>query len=434
MPTHPAPSRRALRLAPLLLLAACRPTAPADAPASAASSAPDTLAVPAAPGSRAPMLSAGDGRLVLSWLEPADSNRTSLRYSLLDGDAWSVPQTVVTDAALLVNGADVPAVVPVAGGFAAHWLVKGPAEGYSLRVSRSADTGATWTSPEAPHRDGTATEHGFARWLDAPGAPLGLVWLDGRGYATAAAATGRADGPAPITLVHGGHPHGHAATNETALRFTTLAADGTPGEEVVLDARTCDCCPTAAALTAEGPLVAYRDRSADETRDIAVVRRVNGAWTSPRLVHADGWKIDGCPVNGPSVAAEGRTVALAWFTGAGERPHVRLAFSQDAGATFSAPVELADASPLGHVAVALTPGGAAIAWLDGPATGATLRLRHVSADGTAAAPATIASGLDGRRAGNPVLARQGEALVLAWTTSDAAGVYGLRTLRLPLAP
>jgi hypothetical protein len=35
------------------------------------------------------------------------------------------------------------------------------------------------------------------------------------------------------------------------------------------------------------------------------VRQVKGGWTRPRVVHADGWKIDACPVNGPAAASDG---------------------------------------------------------------------------------------------------------------------------------
>ncbi len=64
-------------------------------------------------------------------------------------------------------------------------------------------------------------------------------------------------------------------------------------------------------MTARGPVVAYRDRSVDEVRDIAVVRRVNGTWTTPAVVHDDHWQIAACPVNGPALASRGDTVVIA---------------------------------------------------------------------------------------------------------------------------
>ena len=80
---------------------------------------------------------------------------------------------------------------------------------------------------------------------------------------------------------------------------------------------------TAVAMTARGPLLAYRDRGDDEVRDIAVTRLENGGWTAPKPVHADGWKIDACPVAGPALAAAGDTVAVAWYSEAGGTPTLR---------------------------------------------------------------------------------------------------------------
>ena len=78
---------------------------------------------------------------------------------------------------------------------------------------------------------------------------------------------------------------------------------GVAENEEELDARVCDCCQTAAVATQRGLLVAYRDRGPDEVRDISVVRFESGRWTEPHPLHSDGWKIAGCPVNGPAMDA-----------------------------------------------------------------------------------------------------------------------------------
>ena len=398
----------------LVGVSACRPSADPSSPAAGARA---DLPTPAGPGSRSPQLAAGDGRLLLSWVEPsADSSAMALRFATFDGTAWSAPQTASEGPDWFVNAADMPGVTPLPGGaLAAHWLVRGPGAGYGLRVSRSDDGGRTWTPPVTPHRDGTPAEHGFARVFPWAGGRTGLIWLDGRKYFQTSA-TRRSSS---ITLVHGGDS-AHAHAQETALRFAALGSDGTLTDEGELDARTCDCCQTAAAVTGNGVLVAYRDRSGDEMRDVALVRMAEGRWTPPTIVHRDGWRIDGCPVNGPAVATEGDRVAVAWFTGVGDRPHVRLAFSNDAGATFGPPVEVAGAVPLGRVGVALAgPGSAVVSWMEGPAASATLRLRRVHAERPPEAPVTVAEGLDARTTGFPALARQNEAVVLAWTAFDS---------------
>ena len=85
-----------------------------------------------------------------------------------------------------------------------------------------------------------------------------------------------------------------------------------------IDARVCDCCGTAAVALADGGLLVYRDRSVGDVRDIAIVRIRDGGFEPPRIVHADGWVIRGCPVNGPALAMRDDRVAVLWFTAAGD--------------------------------------------------------------------------------------------------------------------
>lgn len=182
------------------------------------------------------------------------------------------------------------------------------------------------------------------------------------------------------------------------LFATTIGADGAPTKEVLLDGRACDCCQTTAALTANGPIVAYRDRTATEIRDIYVTRRVGGTWTEPKAVYADNWEINACPVNGPYVDAAGQRVALAWYTGAKDVPRVRVAFSSDAGATFGAPITVDEGKPAGRVAaVLLKDGSALVSWIE--RTGgdtASVRVRRVTEKG--AGPATTVAASSAARA------------------------------------
>lgn len=423
------PSARPAVVAALLLLAsACAggdpgraggPDRAAGAPLEAG--APAALPSPAGAGSAEPNLAvAPDGRVYLSWLERQPDSAHALRMaSLAAGDTtWSAPRTVVTAHDLFVNWADVPSLLPLGHGrLVAHWLQRngGGRAAYDVRLARSADDGATWTTSVTPHDDGTRTEHGFASlWPD--GGDVRVLWLDGRKY----------DGLA------GGH-EGHGAPGaEMTLRTARYAADGAIADGRELDGRVCDCCQTSAALTDRGPIAVYRDRSPDEVRDIAVVRHVDGAWTAPALVHADGWTIGGCPVNGPSVAARGMRAAVAWFTGAHDTARVRLAFSDDAGASWSAPVAVDEGAPVGRVATALLDDGSAfVLWLERTGDeGAALLLRHLRRDGTRGAPVTISTSSAARSSGFPRLARSGHWLYLAWT--DAGADARVRIARLPL--
>ncbi|HXV61747.1 MAG TPA: hypothetical protein VEK15_13705, partial [Vicinamibacteria bacterium] len=192
--------------------------------------------------------------------------------------------------------------------------------------------------------------------------------------------------------------------------------------EQLLDDRVCECCQTAMAVTDEGWFVAYRDRSAEEIRDIAYVRRVDSRWTEPKALNPDGWKIDGCPVNGPQVTASGRRLAIAWFSAAEDEPRVQVVFSSDFGESFSAPVRLAASSPLGRVDIELVDDGAVVFWVEHVEGGTgEVRFQPVTPAGLSGGHVPVARTSSGRASGFPrVVNFQGE-LYIAWTESYERG-------------
>jgi hypothetical protein len=400
-------SRRGLRapLAALCLLAAACGGERADAAdatrTSADAPAARPLPPPAAAGSGEPNLTVGpDGRVYLSWIEPAADSAHALRFSVLEGDRWSAPRTVASGRGWFVNWADFPAMAVLPGNrLAAHWLQKsGPSTyAYDVRVAVSPDGGVTWTQGVVPHTDGTASEHGFVSMWPARGDSVALVWLDGRKY--------------------GASEDEHDLKNEMTLRYTTVGMDGRAAPDREIDGRVCDCCQTGMAMTAGGPLVVYRDRSPDEVRDIYVTRMVNGAWTEGRPVHADGWVMPACPVNGPQADADGQHVAVAWFTAADSTPAVKLAYSTDGGATFAAPVRIDGGNPEGRVDVQLlADGGALVSWVERMGkTEAAVRVRRVGPDGRMGEPRTLAASTSARSTGFPRMVRAGDDVVFAWT-------------------
>jgi hypothetical protein len=202
-----------------------------------------------------------------------------------------------------------------------------------------------------------------------------------------------------------------------SLRATTLAG-GSAGEELVLDSRVCDCCPTSAARIDGGVIVAYRDRSDDEVRDMSVVRFLNGSWSAPSTVHADNWRINACPVNGPVVAASGRAVAVAWFTVAGGEPATRIAFSTDAGATFSAPAALAVNSPIGRLGLAMIDADRVlVSSVERSEAGTYVVAREVRRNGRMSDAVPVTAISPERASGFPRLAVSGRLVVFAWTSA-----------------
>ncbi len=360
------------------------------------------LDTPAPSGSGEPNLAVlPDGRALLSWIEPTGEEGHALRFAARSvGGAWSAPRTVAEGKGWFVNWADFPSLAALPDGtLFAHWLAKSGSGtyAYDVRVTASRDGGQTWSAPVVPHRDGTQTEHGFVSMVPWSAQAMGLVWLDGRKTAGAA---------------HEGHGEGAA---EMSLVHSTLDGEGRLGPESVLDGRVCDCCQTDAARAEGATVVVYRDRSDREVRDMSVVRFADGRWSEPRLLAPDGWEINGCPVNGPAIAAAGKRVAVAWFTAASEKSRVKLAFSSDSGATFGSPVVVDDGRPLGRVDVVLFADGAAlVSWLEQAEKGTELRVRRVASDGTRAESLTVADSSSARSSGFPRMVESRGEVILAW--------------------
>jgi hypothetical protein len=363
------------------------------------------LPSPAGTGSGQPNLAVSpDGRVYLSWIERLGEGRFSLRFATLEKDGWSTPRVIAEGSNWFVNWADFPSMVALPdGSLAAHWLVKS-GQGtfdYDVNISRSFDGGKTWDKPFVPHRDGVKAEHGFVSLFAAKDGSLAAVWLDGREMKTA----------------EGGHDHGQG---NMTLRYVKIKRAGALVDDAALDTRVCECCQTSAAMTADGPVVVYRDRSEaeKEIRDISIVRLTGGKWSAPRPVFQDGWQLNGCPVNGPAVAVAGRRVAVAWFTGADKTSRVKLTFSKDAGETFGQPIAVDDGNPAGRVDVLLLDDGSAmVCWLEKLPGGGAVRVRRVKPDGKRDEAITVAPSGTARSNGFPQMARAGDALVFAWTGS-----------------
>ena len=375
------------------------------------------LAVPAAAGSRSPNLASGpDGRLLLSWIEPAGDEHALVYAALSDGQ-WSTPREVARGDNWFVNWADFPSVVPLSSDLlAAHWLVSQPAGGYAYDVffSMSLDGGGSWSVPMRPHRDGTATEHGFVTiYPHADGA--GLVWLDGRKMA-------QESSPGE-------------ALNGMTLRGAVIGPDLKLRHEQEIDGRTCDCCQTDVVNTASGAVAVYRDRSALELRDIYIARAAADGWQPARPIAHDQWNIAACPVNGPTISAKGDQLAVAWFTAANDKPIVRLATSTDAGESFSAPIDIATGQVFGRVGVAMLPDGAiAVSWLSKTdEQKGVIRIVRISADGSIGTPLSVRQ--EGQSISGftvPQLALADEQLIMAWTT-DQDGERQVQSALIPLA-
>ncbi|MGD2017091.1 MAG: DMT family transporter [Planctomycetota bacterium] len=329
------------------------------------------------------------------------------------------------DRRYFVNWADVPRAARLGSGALLAATLERLGEStyaYGVRLTLEED-GPPGRDLGWLHDDEQPVEHGFVSIVPLRTGGALCVWLDGR-------AGGEAEGG-------GGHGHGHGGGMQ--LRARTVDAGGALGEDVLLDGLVCDCCPTDAVALEDGSVVVvYRDRSEEELRDVWTVRRdPAGAWSEPRPVYRDGWKIEGCPVNGPSVAASGDLVATAWYTEGGRTatPRVRIAFSRDGGVSHGRPVTVEIDGALGRVDLAAAGEGRfVLAYLAAPADAPAAWYGRLVAPGEApGAPVRIASVDPGRRSGRLSLtsaedpsAGSGPSIHAVWTVEE--GVEAARIL------
>lgn len=367
------------------------------------------LSTPSSLGSNASNIYLSEsGKVYLTWIEKEDTIH-KLIYTTLENDAWSAPKTIASGNNWFVNWADFPTLVSNSDDskIAVHWLQKRSVGtyDYDVHISQSLDGGATWSPSFIPHRDSIAAEHGFVSMVSLDDEKIFATWLDGRNT--------KGDGHDN----HDGHGHGHGGA--MTLRSAVFDFMGNLTDESELDNRICDCCQTSAAKTENGLIVAYRDRSEEEIRDIAVVRFENENWTNPQIIGDDNWKIEGCPVNGPVVASQGKNVAVAWFTAANEKPKVQVALSTDNGKTFGSPITINNAKTAGRVDTKWSSDGhLVISWMEEQGEKSVVMMAFLNSNGKELHRQEITAISPSRSSGFPRFVAKGHEFILTWTAVE----------------
>ena len=350
------------------------------------------------------------GAIYLSWVEYVNDTTDALMFSKMENDEWSTPTEIARGSDWFVNWADFPSLVVYKNNeqhMAAHWLAK-RAEGtydYDVHIAQSIDGGKTWNESFIIHTDGVAAEHGFVTMLPQDDGKIFTTWLDGR-FTKAESEEISPDN------------HGHGNGGAMTLRTATFDINGILSEEKELDHRICDCCQTTAIITPQKTLVAYRDRSVDEIRDISFVQKTNKNWSSPSVVHADNWKIAGCPVNGPALANYKNNIAIAWFTSDEEKPKVNISFYNNENTNFEKPIRIDEGTPLGRVGIELFENFAIVSWLEQVGESAEIKLAQVFPNQEKIKKITLTKSNTSRRSGFPQIEKTEDKLIFAWTISD----------------
>ncbi len=354
----------------------------------------------------------GKSGFVLTWQQKS-AEGASLHYAHLDQDGRSQSSGQIAASnpgqPWFVNWADFPGLVVLDNGdWVTYWLQKRSTAtyAYDIHLSRSTDQGARWSTSLLPHRDGTASEHGFVSLVPAGDDRVLAIWLDGRHTATATADSASTE-------------HAHGGAGAMSLRSALIDRAGQISDEHEIDARTCDCCSTDAARLGAATLLLYRDRSADEIRDISFRVYEGSSWSATAgSVHRDQWKIAGCPVNGPALAVNGGRALAVWTTMHGESLSVRAAIGNTKGFGKMSELE-SGAKTLGRVdAASWGEQGFLISWVGsdaGEGSGSVIHLANLDAKLAISQRSALTRLATGSNPGMPRLARSGDRAIAVWT-------------------
>ena len=343
-----------------------------------------------------------DGKPLLSWVETEKDGSYTMKYAVRNGAQWSQPRTIAAHREFFRQPAELPGMVALSDGtLLAHWveMPEGADDAEFLYVTSSKD-GTIWSKPIMAHKDKSMVQHGLASMAPSGDKEASVMWLE---------ALKGEDGP-------------------VSLKRTIVNAQAAVVKEETLDNDVCACCPTAIVNTAKGLLVAYRDRTKENIRDISVIRFEGGKWTDSKNISPDKWKLDACPTNAAAAAAKGDQVAISWFTAAQGNPRVQAVLSSDGGATFGKPILVSTGRAYGYTSIALDEkSGAIVSWLEQGGADTRILARPLAADGTLGAVTQVTEG--SRKAlGYPKILRAGGETWVAWAGS--ATPAKVQTVRL----
>ena len=380
-----------------------------------------SLSNPTKTDSQTPRLFSNTATLYMSWVTFKD-DVDYLHYSSYTGNTWSTPEVIAWGDTWFTNWADFPAIAQNNGSLLTSYLQKSDKAAYSYDVKlnyKNRDS-TSWKKNFILHTDGTKTEHGFVSMIPANNQDEFFVtWLDGRNTLESN----------PTDHENGDHSGPGAMT----LRGAMVNIQGNVINSKELDHRICDCCQTSAAMTLNGPVVVYRDRTHQEIRDISIVRwQADNTWSAPKTIHTDNWQISGCPVNGPAVAAFEKNLAVAWFTAANEIPKVQVVFSSDNGETFGKPIHINTQETLGRVdVIALNNTEAVVSWMERDANDvAYVQIAKITNSGEKGPTITLTKTNAGRASGFPQIELLNGSIYAAMTLLDETNTPSIKTMRV----
>lgn len=374
------------------------------------------LGVPGAVNNSVSLAAAGS-EVVIAWAARAATATDVYAAWSRDGGAAFGEPVRVNDIAgdARVSGEQAPRIA-LGASTEVVWVSR--QDGASVVRAAKVRTGERRFEPATTvHAQGLTGARGWASLAVDKNAAVHVAWLDGRNAQAepaGAAATGHA---------------GHKGMRQDLFQ-AVVSPDGTRSEtRVATD--VCFCCKTSVATALDGSVyLAWRHIYPPNLRDMAVARSTDGGRTfsAPVRVSEDGWALDGCPDDGPSIAVDARgAVHIAWPTlvpGSASGKGIFYSYSQDGGRTFAARVRLDEGTGSAHPQLAVGGNRVVVVW-DQSDGQRRIHTRTISSDPKAAAwtpvlgPPSILSAE--RPSVYPAVAITPAATVVAWTEEAQAG-------------
>lgn len=346
-------------------------------------------------------VAAQETRVVVTWAaRGGDATDVYAAFSQDGGASFGAPIRVNDVAGDARASAEQAPRVALARGVDVVWNSR--QDGASVvRAAASREGGTAFASAASIHPDGLKGARGWASVASGPDGALHVSWLDGRANAPV-------EGPA-----------GARRSMRQDLFQSVRRADGTR-DEVQVATDVCFCCKTTTAVGPDGAVyVAWRHIFPPNIRDIAVARSEDGGRTfgEPVRLSEDGWAIDACPDDGPSMAVDAANVVhVAWPTQVSPSAGKGIFYtsSRDRARSFAPRTRVDDESGQpAHPQLAVRGNGVAVVWDESVGGGARrVRLREVGANASLGPAETLSAGA---AATYPAVAATGDALVVAWT-------------------
>ncbi len=186
-------------------------------------------------------------------------------------------------------------------------------ENRDIKFVRSLDFGKSFSTPTRVNDDNENADQSFHSMQVAEDGTIFIFWLDGRKR---------------LQEEYGA---------ESVYLARSLDDGKTFQRNIRVSGNACHCCRPAIAFgKPKQVFLSWRHEFPGNIRKVVVASsQDNGlTWSKPIPVSRRGWKIDGCINSGPTMKYVNGKLYIAWYSGAGSRPALKLAWSEDEGASF----------------------------------------------------------------------------------------------------